>query len=45
MKRKQDTLDMLENLIKFGWKFLDTEAAEIYENKINEIVELVNSEE
>ena len=45
MKNKQEVLDKLEALIKFGWKHLETISAEIYENKINEILELVNKEE
>ena len=45
MKNKEEILKKLDELIKFGWRFLDTEGAEIYENKINDILEIINEEE
>ena len=45
MKNKEDILTKLDDAIKFGWRVLGTELAEIYENKINDIIELINKEE
>jgi len=37
----EEAIKKLEKLIEFGWNFVDSEAAEEYERRINEIINIL----
>jgi hypothetical protein len=39
----EEAIKKLKELIDFGWKFVDSEAATIYEEKINEVINILKS--
>lgn len=39
--QKAIVIEKLQSLIQFGWDFVDSEAAELYEEKIEEIIKEV----
>ena len=39
----EEAIKKLEDLIKFGWNIVDSEAAELYEEKINEIIKILKN--
>ena len=39
----EEAIKKLEDLIKFSWKIVDSEAAELYEEKINEIINVLKN--
>ena len=38
---KEEVINELNDLIAFGWNFVDSEAAELYEKKIENIISKV----
>ncbi len=34
----EEAIQKLKDLIQFGWDFVDSEAADIYEKRINEVI-------
>ena len=37
----EEAIKKLEKLIEFGYNFVDSEAAELYEEKINDIINIL----